>query len=61
MLEGVASLMDASANEGFVDPTVDFNIAVASLVIIIASGVLAGIIPSQRAMAIKPVDALRDE
>ena len=61
LMEGVASLMDASANEGFVDPTVDFNIAVASLVIIIVSGVLAGIIPSQRAMAIKPVDALRDE
>lgn len=43
------------------DPGVQLNVAVASLVILVISGALAGILPAYRAIQIKPVDALRDE
>ncbi|MCD4729581.1 MAG: FtsX-like permease family protein, partial [Bacteroidales bacterium] len=48
-------------NEMFQRPEVDFNIAITALLILIASGALAGIIPARRAVRIKPIDALRDE
>jgi len=48
-------------NEMFQRPEVDFNIAITALIILIASGALAGIIPARRAVRIKPIDALRDE
>jgi putative ABC transport system permease protein len=43
------------------DPSVRLNVAVASLVILVVSGALAGLLPAYRAVQIKPVDALRDE
>ena len=61
IMEGVSALIGESDEAALVNPTVDFNVAVVSLAIIIASGILAGLFPSQRAMSIKPVDALRDE
>lgn len=45
----------------FLNPTVDFNIAVWSTIILIISGALAGYIPAKRAASIKPIVALRDE
>jgi len=48
-------------NEMFRRPEVDFNVAVMSLVILIVSGAIAGLIPARRAVRIKPIDALRDE
>jgi putative ABC transport system permease protein len=48
-------------NEMFQRPEVDFNVAVWSLVILIISGAIAGLIPARRAVRIKPIDALRDE
>lgn len=45
----------------FLNPTVDFNIAVSSTIILIISGALAGYIPAKRAASIKPIVALRDE
>jgi len=48
-------------NEMFRRPEVDFNVAILSLVILIISGAVAGLIPAHRAVRIKPIDALRDE
>jgi len=48
-------------NEMFRRPEVDFNVAVMSLVILIVSGAIAGLIPARRAVKIKPIDTLRDE
>jgi len=48
-------------NEMFKNPEVDFNTAIIALVILIVAGALAGIIPANRAISIKPVDALRAE
>ncbi|MCK9616597.1 MAG: ABC transporter permease [Lentimicrobiaceae bacterium] len=45
----------------FKNPEVDFNVAIMALLILIISGVLAGIIPAKRAVKIKPIEALRDE
>jgi putative ABC transport system permease protein len=45
----------------FSNPTVDFNVAVKALIILIVSGAIAGMIPAKRAVSIKPIDALRDE
>jgi putative ABC transport system permease protein len=43
----------------FQHPGVDLSIAFKALAILVVSGMLAGIVPAQRAVAIKPVDALR--
>ncbi len=40
---------------------VSFGTAIAMLFVIIALGLVAGLAPAYRAMAIKPVDAMRDE
>lgn len=45
----------------FKNPEIDFNIAIMALIILVISGVLAGIIPAKRAVSIKPIEALRDE
>jgi len=45
----------------FVNPEVNFNLAMRALFILIAAGVVAGFIPARRAVSIKPIDALRDE
>ena len=45
----------------FTNPSVDFGKAMWALTILVISGVFAGLIPAQRAISIKPIDALRDE
>ncbi|HPE55952.1 MAG TPA: ABC transporter permease [Bacteroidales bacterium] len=50
-----------ASNEMFQRPEVDFKIAIISLLILIISGAIAGLIPARRAIRIKPIDALRDE
>ena len=45
----------------FLNPTVDFNIAVAATLLLIVAGAIAGYIPAKRAASIKPIVALRDE
>lgn len=63
LLEMVSKLLAAGGGSGsiFLNPGVDFNIAIVSLVILITSGALAGLMPAKRAISIKPIDALRDE
>jgi putative ABC transport system permease protein len=66
---GVVELINrALANTGssgestmFKDPSVDFNIAVTALIILVISGALAGMIPASRAVKIRPIEALRTE
>lgn len=45
----------------FANPEVDFNIALVALGVLIFSGIIAGLIPARRAVAVKPVDAIRIE
>lgn len=44
-----------------VNPTVNFNIAISMVIILIIAGSLAGFFPAWRAAKIKPIVALRDE
>ncbi|HBH47682.1 MAG TPA: ABC transporter ATP-binding protein [Bacteroidales bacterium] len=48
-------------SEMFRNPEVDFKLAVSALIIIIISGMLAGVIPSRRVVSIKPIEAIRSE
>lgn len=45
----------------FKNPEISLKIAVSSLVILIISGAVAGVLPSRNAIKIKPIDAIRDE
>ena len=45
----------------FKNPSVDLGVVLTALSILVFSGLLAGLIPAQNAIRIKPVDALRTE
>lgn len=45
----------------FTNPEVDFNAAMRALIILVISGIFAGMIPARRAVSIKPIDAIREE
>ncbi|SCY73080.1 ABC transporter permease [Flavobacterium caeni] len=45
----------------FANPSVDMTVVFIALLILIGSGLLAGFIPAQTAINVKPVDALRTE
>ena len=45
----------------FANPSISLSIVVAALIILIASGLIAGFIPAQTAIKTKPIDALRTE
>lgn len=63
VVEGVNKLISNQPSDdiGFLNPEVNFNVAVAALVILIIFGILAGIIPAKRAVSIKPIEAIRTE
>ena len=55
-------LLDLSGPvENFVNPSVSMTVVFTALIILVVSGVLAGLIPANSATKMKPVDALRIE
>ncbi|TRX39014.1 ABC transporter permease [Flavobacterium restrictum] len=56
-------VLDSMPSEGmmFANPSVDLTVVFVALLILVGSGLLAGFIPAQTAINIKPVDALRTE
>jgi putative ABC transport system permease protein len=60
LINNILIQMNASTDM-FNNPEVDFNKAISALVILVIAGAVAGLIPAQRAVQIKPIDALRDE
>jgi putative ABC transport system permease protein len=60
---GILALVSSviPANQFFLNPEVDFNIALISTLVLILAGALAGLMPALRASRIRPVVALRDE
>ncbi|MFT3793497.1 ABC transporter permease [Flavobacterium sp.] len=56
-------ILDSMPSEGmmFASPSVDMTVVFIALLILIVSGLLAGFIPAQTAINVKPVDALRTE
>ncbi len=53
--------MIGSSGEMFTNPTVDLSVALKALSVLVVSGALAGLIPANKAVSIKPVEALRSE
>jgi putative ABC transport system permease protein len=45
----------------FKNPTVEMNVAVGAMLVLIISGVVAGYYPALKAVRISPVEAMRDE
>ncbi|WP_423130272.1 ABC transporter permease [Gaoshiqia sp. Z1-71] len=68
LMEGLNYMMVQSAGDAgqqgetvFMNPTVDFGVAVAATALLVVAGAIAGYIPAKRAASIKPIVALRDE
>lgn len=53
--------MPAGNNTMFANPSVDLRVVFVALLILVGSGLLAGFIPAQTAINVKPIDALRTE
>ncbi len=56
-----AGIVLSQGDQFFKDPMVSFGMAIGSLLILIVIGTLAGYVPAQRAMMIKPVEAISEE
>ncbi|MNE29120.1 hypothetical protein D3C80_1225920 [compost metagenome] len=61
LLNMVLDSMPPDQNTMFANPTVDLGVVFVALIILVGSGLLAGFIPAQTAINVKPVDALRTE
>jgi len=68
LMELLNYMMEQSASAGpqqgdtlFLNPTVDFGVALAATILLVLAGTIAGYIPAKRAASIKPIVALRDE
>lgn len=65
LLEAVNKALPPSgeSSEGtmFLNPGIDFNMAITALAILVVSGAIAGWFPARKAVRIKPIDALRYE
>lgn len=59
----VNKILDSMPSEGtmFANPSVDLSVVFFALLVLVGSGLLAGFIPAQTAINVKPVDALRAE
>ncbi len=61
---GLMYLVGLGLSQGdqfFKDPQISFGVAIAALFILLLIGTLAGFIPANRAMNIKPIEAIREE
>jgi len=61
VLFSVDNMLPSGDDTIFLRLSIPFWTAVVSLLILIAGGLLAGWMPARRALAIKPIDALREE
>lgn len=61
ILNMVLDSMPPGGDTMFANPSVDLRVVFVALLILVGSGLLAGFIPAQTAINVKPVDALRTE
>lgn len=60
LLYGVGIAL-SQGDQFFKDPQISFAVALGALIILLIIGTLAGFIPANRAMKIKPIEAIREE
>ncbi len=61
---GILSVVGIALSSGeqfFIDPQISFSMAIGALFILVIIGIVAGFVPAQRAMMIKPVEAISEE
>lgn len=62
VLELASTIMRSMTGDmPFIPPFISFGVGIVSMLILVFSGLLAGLIPAMRALSIKPIDAIRDE
>ncbi|NPA36392.1 MAG: ABC transporter permease [Chlorobi bacterium] len=66
VLKLVSTAIEQNAGQGedemfFINPEIGVVVAVSAFVILIVTGVVAGLIPARKAVQIKPIEALRHE
>lgn len=63
LVEGIAVAMEqfGMESEFFANPEIDFQAAFSAIMVLLISGVIAGLIPGIKAAKVDPVIALRDE
>jgi len=61
VVDRVISSQEATGRTFFINPGVSIDVAIAATIVLLISGLLAGLIPAWRAMQIKAIDAIRDE
>jgi putative ABC transport system permease protein len=57
----VVGILLSQGDQFFKDPQISFGVAVGALFILLVIGTLAGFLPANRAMSIKPIEAIREE
>jgi len=60
-VEGINMLMQGNEGGMFSNPEVDIDIALKTIAIMVVAGAFAGFLPANRAVRIRPIDALRTE
>ena len=61
---GLLSLIGLFLSQGdsfFQNPQISFTVAISAFIILLVIGTLAGFIPANRALSIKPIEAIREE
>ena len=61
IVEGIGKATAGSPNPMILNPYVDIKVAFIALGVLVVFGCIAGLLPAQKAIKIKPVDALRYE
>ena len=60
-IDGVETVASEGADIPYTNPTVPIPFVLGALFTMVFLGTLIGLIPAQRAVSIKPIDALREE
>ena len=61
LLSGIDALTKDQSDFPYTNPTVPIPYVVGAIIIMVVLGTLIGLIPAQRAVSIRPIDALREE
>ncbi len=62
VIYGINALLDSTGPvDMFLNPSVSLQVVLAAMTVLVVSGLLAGFIPANSAIRVKPIDALRTE
>ena len=61
VLNLINNLTKDNSDFPYTNPTVPIPLVIGALLVMVVLGTLIGLIPAQRAVSIKPIDALREE